>query len=173
MTQLSPFTSTEMTPLLCQSLRRRYFYTIIFYRSLCFAKHRDLDFFLLLPQTQVKRVTSRPWLPSNLPQIRCLFPEAFTFAWLPCHRGPVTTYILKVTPNLSYRASLQGEILSQTPGRAELTSEDLVKRRQVFHNALLQLVKDQHATFLASLNPPISVEDNRLTAWHRYVSYPT
>ena len=48
-----------------------------------------------------------------------------------------------------------------------MTSEDLVNRKQVFHNALLQLVKDQHATFLASLNPPITVADNRLTAWHR------
>ena len=52
-------------------------------------------------------------------------------------------------------------------GQAKLTSEDLVNRKQVFHNALLQLVKDQHANFLASLNPPITVADNRLTAWHR------
>ena len=51
-----------------------------------------------------------------------------------------------------------------------MTSEDLVNRRQVFHNALLQLVKDQHSTFLASLNPPITVPDNLLTAWHKWVS---
>jgi len=119
-------------------------------------------------EEEVKRVTSRPWLASNLPQIRCLFPEAFTFAWAPCHRGLATTYTLKVTPNLGYRASLQGEsILCNTPGQAQLTSEDLVNRRQVFHNALLQLVKDQHNTFLANLNPPITVADNQLTAWHR------
>jgi len=118
-------------------------------------------------EEEVKRATCRPWLPSNLPQIRCLFPEAFTFTWHPCHRGLATSYTLKVTPNLGYRASLQGQILCKTPGQAQLTSEDLVNRKQVFHNALLQLVKDQHATFLASLNPPITVADNRLTAWHR------
>ena len=73
----------------------------------------------------------------------------------------------QVTPNLGYRASLQGQSLCKTPGQAQLTSEDLVNRKQVFHNALLQLVKDQHATFLSSLNPPITVADNRLTAWHR------
>ena len=48
-----------------------------------------------------------------------------------------------------------------------MTSEDLVQRKQIFQNALLQLVKDQHATFLASLTPPITVADSLLTAWHK------
>ena len=120
-------------------------------------------------EEEVKRVTSRPWLPSNLPQIRCLFPEAFIFAWVPIYRGLTTNFTLKVPPNLGYRESLQcGSLVDrQDPGQAQLTSEDLVNRRQIFHNALLQLVKDQHATFLSSLNPPITVADALLTAWHR------
>jgi hypothetical protein len=33
----------------------------------------------------------------------------------------------------------------------------LVERRNIFHNSLLQMVKDQHRDFLASLQPPIQV----------------
>jgi hypothetical protein len=35
----------------------------------------------------------------------------------------------------------------------------LVERRNIFHNSLLQIVKDQHREFLASLHPPIQVRD--------------
>jgi hypothetical protein len=35
----------------------------------------------------------------------------------------------------------------------------LVERRNIFHNSLLQIVKDQHREFLASLHPPIQVTD--------------
>merc|ERR1711973_418585 len=56
---------------------------------------------------------------------------------------------------------------NKNEGQPRLTSEDLVQRKQIFQNALLQLVKDQHTTFLASLIPPITVADALLTAWHK------
>jgi len=118
-------------------------------------------------EEEARRVTCRPWLPSNLPQIRCLFPEAFKFVWVANPRGHTTTHTLRVTPNLEYRASLRGQSENENQGQSRLTSEDLVQRKQIFQNALLQLVKDQHATFLASLVPPITVADSLLTAWHK------
>jgi hypothetical protein len=43
--------------------------------------------------------------------------------------------------------------------RCQLLPEMLVERRNIFHNSLLQIVKDQHREFLASLHPPIQVRD--------------
>jgi len=121
-------------------------------------------------ETAVKDMTRRPCLPSYLPQIRCVFPEAFTFSWVKVERGSRVTYSLQVFPNLCYKRSLLGglgetPILQPTCDR--LTTEHLVERRQIFNNALLQLVRDQHATFLSGLEPPIVVDDTLLTAWHR------
>jgi len=43
----------------------------------------------------------------------------------------------------------------------------LLERGNIFNNSLIQLVKDQHRTFLTSLDPPILVDDERLTSWHK------
>jgi len=118
----------------------------------------------------VQDMTKRPFLPCYLPQIRCLFPEAFHFTWEKVERFNKVTHSLQVVPNLSYKRSLMGG-LGETPvlqpTQHTLTSEHLVERRQIFSNSLLQLMKDQHAEFLSNLKPPIVIDDSLLTAWHK------
>jgi hypothetical protein len=50
-----------------------------------------------------------------------------------------------------------GVVYKRKCARCQLLPEMLVERRNIFHNSLLQIVKDQHREFLASLHPPIQV----------------
>jgi hypothetical protein len=187
-------------------------------------------------EAAVRAMTCRPCHARYLPQIRALFPEAFTFRWVAA-RGARAAHTLQVEPNLAYREALRGEppvgagadkvcrsgdiapgeltyclcgqvaygemvgcdndlcaiewfhfdcvqlcgkpkgnwfcpkcrgdrATDRAPGEG-LTAEQQVARKEIFANALLELVKDQHRAFLAGLQPPIVVEDRLLTAWHR------
>ena len=49
-------------------------------------------------------------------------------------------------------------------GHVRLSPELLVERRNIFQNLLLQMVRDQHRDFLATLSPPITVEDDKYVA---------
>jgi len=143
------------------------------------AMHYNRGEALTLAQLEegVRGLTNKPCLGRYLPQVRCLFPEAFTFAWAARERMGRVSYSLQVTPNLAYRRALQGvqsnnqegevkKVEEKEGGKASLTPEELVARRHIFTNALTQLVKEEHAVFLASLSPPIVVDPALLTAWH-------
>ncbi|KYO28297.1 DNA replication factor Cdt1 [Alligator mississippiensis] len=51
-------------------------------------------------------------------------------------------------------------------GRPHLSASRLLERRKVFGRNLMNLVKQHHKTFLASLSPPLAVPDDQLTRWH-------
>lgn len=117
----------------------------------------------------VKQMMNKPFLPSYLAQVHCVFPQAYHFKWDRIQRGLNDQRELYLRPNLAYKRALLEEF-DVEEGKCEglkMLSEHLVERRGIFRNSLVQLVKDNHADFLKTLDPPITVIDSKLTAWHR------
>ena len=48
-----------------------------------------------------------------------------------------------------------------------ILAEHMVERRDISRNNLVEMVKDHHEEFLATLDPPIVAIRNALTSWHR------
>ncbi|NXR09504.1 CDT1 factor, partial [Semnornis frantzii] len=51
-------------------------------------------------------------------------------------------------------------------GRPHLSASRLLERRKEFHRNLVNIVKQHHKAFLAALNPPMVVPEEKLTRWH-------
>ncbi|XP_064016187.1 DNA replication factor Cdt1 isoform X2 [Pogoniulus pusillus] len=51
-------------------------------------------------------------------------------------------------------------------GRPHLSASRLLERRKEFHRNLVNIVKQHHKAFLATLNPPMVVPEEKLTRWH-------
>uniref|UniRef100_A0ABM5EUI1 DNA replication factor Cdt1 n=1 Tax=Pogona vitticeps TaxID=103695 RepID=A0ABM5EUI1_9SAUR len=48
----------------------------------------------------------------------------------------------------------------------KLSASRQMERRKIFGRNLLNIVKEHHKAFLASLNPPMAVPEHKLTRWH-------
>ncbi|NWH70362.1 CDT1 factor, partial [Piaya cayana] len=51
-------------------------------------------------------------------------------------------------------------------GRPHLSASRLLQRRKEFNRNLVNIVKQHHKAFLAALNPPMVVPEEKLTRWH-------
>ncbi|NXX97115.1 CDT1 factor, partial [Centropus bengalensis] len=51
-------------------------------------------------------------------------------------------------------------------GRPHLSASRLLQRRKEFNHNLVNIVKQHHKAFLAALNPPMVVPEEKLTRWH-------
>ncbi|KFQ33004.1 DNA replication factor Cdt1, partial [Mesitornis unicolor] len=51
-------------------------------------------------------------------------------------------------------------------GRPHLSASRLLQRRKEFHRNLVNIVKQHHKAFLAALNPPMVVPEEKLMRWH-------
>ncbi|NXW90335.1 CDT1 factor, partial [Alopecoenas beccarii] len=51
-------------------------------------------------------------------------------------------------------------------GRPHLSASRLLERRKEFNRNLVNIVKQHHKAFLATLNPPMVVPEEKLTRWH-------
>ncbi|XP_067158965.1 DNA replication factor Cdt1 isoform X2 [Apteryx mantelli] len=51
-------------------------------------------------------------------------------------------------------------------GRPHLSASRLLERRKEFNHNLVNIVKQHHKAFMASLSPPMVVPDDKLTRWH-------
>ncbi|XP_035192966.1 DNA replication factor Cdt1 [Oxyura jamaicensis] len=51
-------------------------------------------------------------------------------------------------------------------GRPHLSASRLLERRKEFNRSLVNIVKQHHAAFLATLTPPMVVPEDKLTRWH-------
>ncbi|NWX23178.1 CDT1 factor, partial [Aegotheles bennettii] len=51
-------------------------------------------------------------------------------------------------------------------GRPHLSASRLLERRREFHRNLVNIVKEHHKVFLATLSPPMVVPEEKLTRWH-------
>ncbi|XP_015272849.1 PREDICTED: DNA replication factor Cdt1 [Gekko japonicus] len=48
----------------------------------------------------------------------------------------------------------------------KLSASHLLERQKVFNRNLVNVVKEHHKAFLASLNPPMAIPDDKLARWH-------
>ncbi|KAK7901460.1 hypothetical protein WMY93_018229 [Mugilogobius chulae] len=99
---------------------------------------------------------------SHVGQIRTVFPEAYTLRQeknIPTFNSSIKkgSYQLTVEP---FIVSDEGEL------RPTLTATRLLERRRIFHHNLVSLVKQHHKAFLSSLDPPLTVPEDKLSRWH-------
>ncbi|XP_017212594.1 DNA replication factor Cdt1 isoform X2 [Danio rerio] len=99
---------------------------------------------------------------SHLGQIKAVYPSAYTF------RQEKNIISFSATAKRSsYQLTVEPVIDEEFKGvRPVLSASRLLERRHIFHQNLVEIVKGHHKTFLASLNPPIVVPDEKLTRWH-------
>ncbi|KAG8437594.1 hypothetical protein GDO86_008343 [Hymenochirus boettgeri] len=111
----------------------------------------------------VQDMMRRKFEESNVGQIKTVYPNAYKFRQernIPTFKDGVkkSDYQLTVEPLVD-----EGDKLD---GHPQLTVSRLLERRQLFNRNLTNIVKQHHRTFLASLNPPMLVPDQKLTRWH-------
>ncbi|XP_038610250.1 DNA replication factor Cdt1 [Tachyglossus aculeatus] len=99
----------------------------------------------------------------NVGQIKAVYPSSYEFRQeknIPTFRDGVkrSDYQLTIEPVLGP--------VELTDGRPQLSASHLLQRRHTFSRNLVNLVKEHHKAFLASLNPPLAVPDDKLTRWH-------
>ncbi|XP_035273991.1 DNA replication factor Cdt1 [Anguilla anguilla] len=97
-------------------------------------------------------------------RIKTVYPSAYTFRQernVPTFSATAnrSSYQLTVEPVIEEGKEKNGV-------RPTLSASCLLKRRRTFHRNLVDVVKQHHKVFLASLNPPLSVPDDKLTRWH-------
>ncbi|KAM7058196.1 DNA replication factor Cdt1 [Molossus nigricans] len=98
----------------------------------------------------------------NVGQIKTVYPTSYCFRQernVPTFRDGVkrSDYQLTIEPLLDQEVGNMGP---------QLTASHLLQRRQVFSQNLVERVREHHRVFLASLNPPMVVPEDRLTRWH-------
>ncbi|KAK7175695.1 hypothetical protein R3I93_000074 [Phoxinus phoxinus] len=99
---------------------------------------------------------------SHLGQIKQVYPSAYTFR----QEKNIPSFSAAVKRS-SYQLTVEPVIEEEFTGsRPVLSVSRLLERRRIFHQNLVEIVKGHHKTFLASLNPPIVVPDDKLTRWH-------
>jgi len=107
----------------------------------------------------------------KLQQISTVFPTAYLCTWekiLSRFGAAKNEYELLVAANTNYKNDIIGdEDLEKAKGYTKMAPNMLVERKRIFSNSLLEIVKKHHAEFLSNLSPPIQVESDRITKWHR------
>ncbi|XP_073337457.1 DNA replication factor Cdt1 [Pagrus major] len=99
---------------------------------------------------------------SHVGQIKTVFPEAYTFR----QEKNIPTFNSSIKRG-SYQLTVEPIIHSdQNEARLVLSASHLLERRRIFHLNLVCIVKQHHKVFLSSLDPPMSVPEEKLTRWH-------
>ncbi|XP_032140582.1 DNA replication factor Cdt1 isoform X1 [Sapajus apella] len=113
-------------------------------------------------QRGVQDMMRRCFEERNLGQIKTVYPASYRFRQ---ERGVPT--FKDGMKRSDYQLTIE-PLLEQEGGGAapKLTASHLLQRRQVFGQKLVELVKQHHRSFLASLNPPMVVPEDQLTRWH-------
>nr|XP_033795929.1 DNA replication factor Cdt1 isoform X2 [Geotrypetes seraphini] len=111
----------------------------------------------------IQDLMRKPFEERNMGQIKAVYPTAYKFRQeknIPTFRDDMkkSDYQLTIEPLV--------EQVENSDGRPQLCVFHLLERRRVFSRNLINVVKEHHKTFLASLNPPMSVPDDILTRWH-------
>jgi len=118
----------------------------------------------------VTDLMQKKWNIKYLQQILCVFPQAYKLAWERV-QGRFGTNTekreLQIRPNMAYKRDLMGELDGRIENYVKMMPEHMVERRDIFRNSLVEMVKDHHEEFLATLDPPIVANRNALTSWHR------
>ncbi|KFV70362.1 DNA replication factor Cdt1, partial [Dryobates pubescens] len=96
-------------------------------------------------------------------QIKAVYPTSYRLRQeknIPTFGGGIkkSDYQLTLEPVL--------EEEEKVDGRPHLSASRLLERRKEFHRNLVNVVKQHHKAFLATLKPPLEVPEEKLTRWH-------
>nr|XP_029497214.1 DNA replication factor Cdt1-like [Oncorhynchus nerka] len=97
---------------------------------------------------------------THVGQIKTVFPTAYHFR----QERNIPTFSATVKKS-SYQLTVE-PVIEADKSKAVLAASRLLERRRIFHQNLINIVKGHHKAFLAKLNPPIRVPDDKLTRWH-------
>ena len=109
---------------------------------------------------------NKKWNVTMLQKILVVFPQAYNLRWRTRQDDPKTLEMV-VEPNMNYKRDLKNLFDNEETEARLMNVKPLVERRDMFRNGLVEIVKDYHASYLASLDPPIEVERSKLTKWHK------
>ncbi|KTF78173.1 hypothetical protein cypCar_00040428 [Cyprinus carpio] len=110
----------------------------------------------------VQDMTRKRFEESHLGQIKAVYPSAYTFR----QERNIPSFSATAKRS-SYQLTVEPVIHEEFNGtRPVLSASRLLERRHIFHQNLVEIVKGHHKVFLASLNPPIVIPDDKLTRWH-------
>ena len=111
-------------------------------------------------------IMNKKWTEEHLRKIICVFPQSYKLSWRSNRMRPDLKELV-VDPNMNYKRDLMSMFDETQPGEKQMTAATLVERRDMFRNGLVDIVKDYHEEFLASLDPPITADRTKLTRWHK------
>ncbi|XP_029623044.1 DNA replication factor Cdt1 [Salmo trutta] len=97
---------------------------------------------------------------THVGQIMTVYPTAYHFR----QERNIPTFSATVKKS-SYQLTVE-PVIEADKSKAVLAASRLLERRSIFHQNLVSIVKGHHKAFLAKLNPPIRVPDDKLTRWH-------
>nr|XP_046205544.1 DNA replication factor Cdt1-like [Oncorhynchus gorbuscha] len=97
---------------------------------------------------------------THVGQIKTVYPTAYHFR----QERNIPTFSATVKKS-SYQLTVE-PVIEADKSKAVLAASRLLERRRIFHQNLINIVKGHHRAFLAKLNPPIRVPDDKLTRWH-------
>lgn len=123
--------------------------------SLMYNRKEKITFGKLKPSIQ--EMLKRNFTERHLGQIKNLVPDFYNFEVQKCksfsESSKSDNYDMVITP------TIPNEIKEMNPSV-------LIERRRYFHDTLIQLTKKYHSQFLLTLDPPMSIPDDKLLRWH-------
>ena len=141
-------------------------------------RHESITFEKL--KVAVQQMLRKSFTVSYLKQIKTVFPEAYRFAWeniIGRYGKKMAEMELNMFVNMKYKENmitrLAGGEAPECPDEDKVANHEklgpqaMVERKTLFHNSLLDLVKKQHQKFCTELKPPVKVEDEKLTRFHK------
>lgn len=108
-------------------------------------------------------------------QIISIYPEAFKLYQLkmnPYASMQEKKYELVLDPIIEIDTSKSGRNTPDEENIVRSTQQFLmppniiVERKRIFHEKLLDIVRDEHEKFLLSLDPPMRIPKEKITRWH-------
>ncbi|XP_050351546.1 DNA replication factor Cdt1 [Nymphalis io] len=123
--------------------------------TLLYNRKEKITFSKLKPSVQ--EMLKRTFSEKHLAQIKHLVPDFYNFEVQKVKNFSTSshkdTFELIISPNFPNDIKMINPLVQ-------------LERRRYFYDTLLQVVKKHHAQFLASLDPPIDIPDNKLVRWH-------
>ncbi|XP_018325388.1 DNA replication factor Cdt1 [Agrilus planipennis] len=121
--------------------------------QLLFNRKETITFNKLKPA--VEKILKRNFSEKHLAQIKTIYPEAFDF-----QKCKIRSFGAGLNSNnweLTVTPSINGDFM---------TSELILERRRKLFSILIEKLKDYHAEFLQTLDPPLEIPREVIKRWH-------
>ncbi|KAK7075003.1 replication licensing factor Cdt1 [Halocaridina rubra] len=129
-------------------------------------------------KSAVQEMLRRTFYERYLGEIKTVFPLAYFFKQEVAKNigraakvGSGSGYELTISPNMEYKSAAQNlmskfDAVPQTAKFRKMDSIVMVERRNIFHNSLIDILKEHHGEFLKTLDPPILQNSANIKRWH-------